>query len=68
MSAVTVRRAGAADQAVLALLLSDMQAHYRSLEPPGGARKMARLLTRKGERLPFALLAERAGTEKDLRP
>ena len=54
MSAVTVRRAVAADQAVLARLLSDMQAHYRSPDPPGGAQEMARMLTREGERLPFA--------------
>ena len=62
MSAVTVRRAVAADQAVLAHLLSDMQAHYRSPDPPGGAAEMARLLTREGERLPFALLGEHQGT------
>ena len=62
MSTVTVRRAVAADQAVLARLLSDMQAHYGSPDPPGGAEAMARLLTRDGERLPFALLAERDGT------
>lgn len=56
---ITVRRAGAADCVVLARLLSDMQAHYGSPDRPGGAEKMARLLTREGERLPFALLAER---------
>jgi GNAT superfamily N-acetyltransferase len=61
MSAV-VRRAVAADRAVLARLLSDMQVHYGSPNPPGGAEEMARLLTREGERLPFALLAEREGT------
>ena len=61
MSAVSVRRAVAADRAVLARLLSEMQAHYRSPDPPGGAAEMARLLTREGERLPFALLAEREG-------
>ena len=61
MSTVTVRRAGAADCTVLARLLSDMQAHYRSPDPPGGAAEMARLLTRDGERLPFALLAEHDG-------
>ena len=59
---ITVRRAVAADQATLARLLSDMQAHYGSPDPPGGASEMARLLTRDGERLPFALLAERDGT------
>ena len=62
MTAVTVRRAGATDRVVLARLLSDMQAHYRSPDPPGGASEMARLLTREGEHLPFALLAERDGT------
>ena len=46
---------------MLARLLSDMQAHYGSPDPPGGAEEMARLLTRDGERLPFALLAERDG-------
>ena len=61
MSTVSVRRAGAADCAVLARLLSDMQAHYGSPDPPGGAAEMARLLTRDGERLPFALLAEHDG-------
>jgi GNAT superfamily N-acetyltransferase len=59
---VTVRRAVTADHATLACLLSDMQAHYGSPDPPGGASEMARLLTRDGERLPFALLAERDGT------
>ena len=58
---VTVRRAAAGDQAVLARLLSDMQAHYGSPDPEGGAEKVARLLTRDGERLPFALLAEHGG-------
>jgi ribosomal protein S18 acetylase RimI-like enzyme len=61
VSAVTVRRAVAADRAVLARLLSDMQAHYRSPDPPGGALQMAHLLTRDGEHLPFTLLAERNG-------
>ncbi len=61
MSAVTIRRAVAADQAVPARLLSDMQAHYKSPDPPGGANEMARLLTREGDRLPFALLAEHQG-------
>jgi GNAT superfamily N-acetyltransferase len=58
---ITVRRAIAADQAALARLLSDMQAHYGSPDPPGGAAEVARLLTRDGEHLPFALLAERDG-------
>lgn len=60
-SAIAVRRAVAADSAVLARLLSDMQAHYGSPDPPGGASEVARLLTRAGEQLPFALLAERDG-------
>lgn len=60
-TAVNVRRAGAGDRAVLAGLLSDMQTHYGSPDPPGGASEMARLLTREGEHLPFALLAERDG-------
>jgi ribosomal protein S18 acetylase RimI-like enzyme len=58
---IIVRRAAAADQATLARLLSDMQAHYGSPDPPGGASEMARLLTRDGEHLPFTLLAERDG-------
>jgi GNAT superfamily N-acetyltransferase len=61
-AAVDGRRAVAADRAVLARLLSDMQAHYGSPDPPGGADRMAGLLTRDGERLPFALLAEHTGT------
>ena len=61
MSAVAVRRAGPADRVVLARLLSDMQAHYGSPDPPGGAAEMAGLLTREGERLPFALLAAHDG-------
>lgn len=60
-SSIIVRRAVAADQATLARLLSDMQAHYGSPDPPGGASEVARLLTREGEHLPFALLAERDG-------
>jgi len=58
---LTVRRAVATDRAGLAALLSDMQAHYGSPNPPDGAAEMARLLTRTGERLPFALIAERDG-------
>ena len=58
---LTVRRAVATDRAGLAALLSDMQVHYGSPDPPGGAAEMARLLTRTGERLPFALVAERNG-------
>lgn len=58
---IAVRRAVAADRGTLARLLSDMQAHYGSPDPPGGASEMARLLTREGDHLPFALLAERDG-------
>jgi GNAT superfamily N-acetyltransferase len=58
---LAVRRAVATDHARLAALLSDMQAHYGSPDPPGAAAEMARLLTRPGERLPFALIAERRG-------
>ena len=57
--AFAVRRAVAADQARLVALLSDMQAHYGSPDPPGGAEKMAYPLTRAGERLPSAPVAER---------
>lgn len=38
-----------------------MQAHYKSPNPAGGALEMARLLTRDGERIPFALVAEHEG-------
>lgn len=48
MSAVTVRRAVDADQVVLARLLSDMQARYRSPDPPGGASEMATDATNEG--------------------
>jgi GNAT superfamily N-acetyltransferase len=58
---LAVRRAVATDHARLAALLSDMQAHYGSPDPPGGAAEMARLLTRPGERLPFVLIADRDG-------
>ena len=61
-SPIIVRRAGPADVSDLAALLSDMQAHYASPDPPGGAEAMARLLTREGERLPFALIAEHDAT------
>jgi len=58
---IAVRRAVATDAATLAGLLSNMQAHYRSPDPPGGALEMAKLLTREGERIPFALIAEHRG-------
>ena len=58
---IAVRRAVAADAATLAGLLSNMQAHYKSPDPPGGALAMANLLTREGERIPFALIAEHQG-------
>jgi len=58
---LAVRRAVATDRPRLAAPLSDMQAHYGSPDPPGGAAEMARLLTRPGERRPFALIAERRG-------
>src|SRR6476646_9589052 len=58
---LAVRRAVATKRAGLAALLSDMQAHYGSPDPPGGAAETAQLLTRTGERLPFALVAERDG-------
>jgi GNAT superfamily N-acetyltransferase len=57
----TVRRAVAGDAATLAALLSSMQAHYKSPDPPGGAQEVAKLLTREGERIPFALIAEHHG-------
>lgn len=56
-----VRRAIAADAERLAALLSNMQAHYQSPDPPGGALAVAKLLTRAGERIPFALIAEHRG-------
>jgi len=57
----SVRRAVTADAETLATLLSNMQAHYKGPDPPGGATETARLLTREGERIPFALMAEHAG-------
>ena len=54
---LTVRRAVATDRAGLAALLSDMQAHYGSPDPPGGAAEMARLLTRNGALLGLASLS-----------
>jgi len=58
---IAVRRTSAADAETLARLLSDMQAHYGNPDPPGGALAMARLLTRGGERIPFALIAAHRG-------
>jgi GNAT superfamily N-acetyltransferase len=58
---VVVRRAGPADSEGLAGLFSSMQEHYRGPDPPGGALATARLLTRDGENIPFALIAEHAG-------
>ena len=58
-----IRQAIPADVPRLAALLSDMQAHYGSPDPPGGALKMAHLLTRLGERLPFVLVAEEGETQ-----
>jgi predicted N-acetyltransferase YhbS len=57
----TIRRARATDVPALARLLSALQAHYASPDPAGGAEKMARLLTRPGDHIPFALIAERDG-------
>ena len=37
---VAIRLAVAADAATLASLLSNMQAHYKSPDPPGGALEM----------------------------
>jgi len=56
-----IRQANPGDVPRLAGLLSDMQAHYGSPDPPGGAEAMARLMTRPGERLPFALIADAGG-------
>src|SRR4030081_3230097 len=56
-----VRRAVATDHAGLAALLSDMQAHYGSPDPPGGAAEMARPFTPPRATPPFALIAERDG-------
>src|SRR5262249_51265531 len=43
---IVVRRAVEADCPQLAKLLSSLQAHYSSPDPPGGAVRMAKLLTR----------------------
>jgi GNAT superfamily N-acetyltransferase len=58
---IAVRRAVEADCPQLAKLLSGLQAHYRSADPPGGAARMASLLARAGDRQPFALVAELDG-------
>jgi GNAT superfamily N-acetyltransferase len=57
----TIRRAVETDRARLAVLLGEMQMHYKSDNPPGAAEEGARLLTRAGERIPFVLVAERDG-------
>ena len=58
---IAVRRAVDADCPQLAKLLSSLQAHYRSPDPPGGAARMAKLLARTGDHQPFALVAELDG-------
>ena len=60
-AAITIRRAVETDRPRLAVLLGEMQAHYKSDNPPGAAEEGARLLTRTGERIPFVLVAERDG-------
>ena len=60
-SKISVRRAVEADCPQLAVLLSDLQAHYRSPDPPGGAARMAKLLARAGDHQPFALVADQDG-------
>jgi len=57
---LTIRRAVETDRPRLAVLLGEMQTHYKSENPPGAAEEGARLLTQAGERIPFVLVAERA--------
>jgi len=60
-SKIAVRRAVEADCPQLTKLLSSLQAHYRSADPPDSAARMAKLLARAGDYQPFALVAEQDG-------
>lgn len=55
-----VRRAHAGDEEPLAILYSEMQQHYGSDDPPGGAERAARTIVAAQGHAPFALVAEQA--------
>ncbi len=55
---MNVRRARPGDEATLAALYREMQAHYESSDPPGGADASAAYAVSAGERQPFTLVAE----------
>jgi GNAT superfamily N-acetyltransferase len=57
-----VRRARPGDEAALAALYREMQAHYDSSDPPGGADASAAYAVGSHDRQPFALVAEQDGT------
>lgn len=56
-----VRRAASGDERPLAALFADMQRHYGSDDPPGGAARAAREIVAAQGRAPFALVAARDG-------
>jgi len=58
---MNVRRAQPGDEAALAALYREMQAHYESSDPPGGADVSAAYAVAAGERQPFTLVAEQDG-------
>jgi len=58
---VIVRRAKQGDEAALAALYREMQTHYESSDPPGGADASATYAVGAQERQPFTLVAERDG-------
>jgi GNAT superfamily N-acetyltransferase len=56
-----VRRARPGDEAALAALYREMQAHYQSSDPPGGADASAAYAVGAHGRQPFTLVAEQDG-------
>lgn len=60
-TATIVRRARPGDEAALAALYREMQAHYESSDPPGGADASAAYAVGSHERQPFTLVAEQDG-------
>ena len=58
---MNVRRARPGDEAGLAALYREMQTHYESSDPPGGADASAAYAISAGERQPFTLVAELDG-------
>lgn len=58
---MNVRRARPGDEAALAALYREMQAHYETSDPPGGADASAAYAVGPHERQPFTLVAEENG-------